>query len=179
MASHDPTSCPRADRNRSSEPTGERTAECEPGPGSEIPEADDRPPTRRESSRPQAQPSDQSDEEPGRILGRPATMAILSHMSVLFGVPVFLVPLVRRQHPLSLHHAKAAAVIWFAFYLALALSFFVSGLFTPLMVLLYLPALVGISRAVQNRPAGRWGAGDLAEWLFEYPTARDDSDISR
>jgi hypothetical protein len=169
----DPTTPSTADRDESADPSAGSTEPTtdtrEPFADHDLSPPDDRPPARRDDATPDSPTTDDPDDEP--IVSRPATMAILSYMSILFGVPVFLVPLVRRRDALSLHHAKAAALVWLAFYAALVLSFFVSGLFTPVMLLLYLPALVGIHRALQGREAGRWGAGDLAEWLFEYPKA--------
>jgi hypothetical protein len=167
----DPTDPAPADRDESADAStthAESTTDTrEPFARPDLSPPDDQPPARRNDTPPQ--PTDDPDDAPEPVVSRAATMAVLSHMSVLFGVPVFLVPLVRRRDALSLHHAKAAALVWLAFYATLALSFFVSGLFTPVMLLLYLPVLVGIHRAVQGREAGRWGAGDLAEWLFPFP----------
>lgn len=99
-------------------------------------------------------------------------MAILAHLSVVFGVPVFLVPLVLRKDALSLHHAKAAAVIFFAFYATLSLAMFSSSLFLPVAMALYIPGLVGIRRAVRERSAGHLGLGSLAELVFPWPRPR-------
>lgn len=144
------------------------TDEAAPYADLDLSEPEDQPPARTDASTPTAP-------EPDRKAGfpsRPKTMAILSYMSVLFGLPVFLVPLIQRKHPLSLHHAKAAGLISFVFYTLLGLSAFATGLFLPLTMLAYLPALVGIYRAVQGREAGKWGLGDLAERLFPYPKVR-------
>lgn len=115
---------------------------------------------------PSRQPSDGMDE--ARV------MAIISHMSVLFGVPVFLIPLVQRKNALAIHHAKAACLIFIGFYLLLALSIFGNALFLPVMFLVYLPGIVGVHQAVQGREAGRWGLGDLAESLFPHPVVRGE-----
>lgn len=108
----------------------------------------------------------------GRRLDRAEVMAILSHMSVLFGIPVFMVPLVVRKDALALHHAKAAAIAYFAFYAALATAMFGSSLLLPLALAFYIPPLIGIARAVQHRNAGLVGLGDLGEWLFPWPKLR-------
>ena len=130
----------------------------------------DRPPALRDPAplgRTDGDPSDADAHyrEDGRSL------AILSHMSLLFGLPIFVIPLVQRKNALALHHAKAAMVIYFAFCGTLLLSIYSTGLFIPLAMLLYLPGLVGIYRAIQRQKAGRWGLGDLAERLFPWPTA--------
>ncbi|MFB6351933.1 MAG: hypothetical protein ABEN55_17390, partial [Bradymonadaceae bacterium] len=83
-----------------------------------------RSPARTSDDKPAAPQTDADAGFPSRA----TTMAILSHMSVLFGIPVFLVPLLQRTHPLSLHHAKAAGLIWFAFYALLGLSSLATGL---------------------------------------------------
>lgn len=137
----------------------------EPFADVDLSEPDDQPPARTNAN---DAPADQTEEKAG-FPSRATTMAIMSHMSVLFGIPVFLVSLVRRKHALSLHHAKAAAVIWFFFYAFLGLSSLSSALFLPLAFLFYLPALAGIYRAVQGREAGKWGLGDLGERVFPYP----------
>lgn len=112
------------------------------------------------------------DDTSGRRLDRAEVMAILSHMSVLFGIPVFMVPLVVRKDALALHHAKAAAIAYFAFYGVLLAAMFGSSLLLPVALAFYIPPLVGIARAVQHRDAGLLGLGDLGEWLFPWPKPR-------
>jgi len=102
-------------------------------------------------------------------LTRPTVMALLSHLSVLFGVPVFLAPFLLRRDGHSLHHAKAAAVVFFAFYALLGAALFGWPALTPAAMLLYAPGLVGIYRAVQGRRAGFFGFGVFGEWLFPWP----------
>jgi len=101
-------------------------------------------------------------------LSNPTVMAILAHMSVMFGLPFFLLPLWQRNDELSLHHARTAGAIYIFFYGLLALSTVSCGIFFPLAMLGYLPAIVAIYRAVQGKSAGMWGFGGLGEWMFGW-----------
>lgn len=101
-------------------------------------------------------------------LSNPTVMAILAHMSVMFGLPFFLLPLWQRNDELSLHHARTAGAIYIFFYGLLALSTVSCGVFFPLAMLGYLPAIVAIYRAVQGKSAGMWGFGGLGEWMFGW-----------
>lgn len=130
----------------------------------------DAPPARTDEARPAPDdPRPDPTESDGRD-GR--SLAILSHMSLLFGLPIFLIPLLQRKNALAIHHAKAAGLIYFGFYGTLLLSMYSTGLFVPLAMLFYLPGLVGIYRAINKQAAGRWGLGDLAERLLPHPEAR-------
>ncbi len=106
---------------------------------------------------------------------RGKAMAVLAHLSILFGVPVFLAPLFLRNNALALHHAKAAAVIYVLFLLTGVLSFFTCALAFPLAMLCYVPALIGIARAAHGEKAGRWGLGDLGERIFSGIEVKDES----
>lgn len=135
------------------------TERAERGPSLDL-DPDDAPPAPRHDTEP-VEPEPASDE-----WDESKTMAVLAHMSILFGIPVFLVPMLLRNDPLSYHHAKAAAATFGLFYVGLALSFVSCGLFMPVVMMLYIPALVGIARAVQGREAGTWGLGDLGEHVI-------------
>jgi len=102
----------------------------------------------------------------------PTVMALLSHLSVLFGLPVFIAPFLFRSDSLSLHHAKAAAIIFFLFYALLGGALLGWPALIPVAMVMYVPALVGIYRAVQGRDAGLLGFGALGEWLFRWPKVR-------
>lgn len=133
--------------------------------------SDDLPvPSSNETDAPET--TDERPEDVGDGLTRPKVMALLSHLSVFFGVPVFVAPFFLRRDSLSLHHAKAAAVVYFLFYAFLAGALFGWPALTPVAMVMYLPALVGIYRTVQGRDAGLLGFGALGEWLFPWPKAR-------
>ena len=97
-------------------------------------------------------------------------LAVLSHLSILFGIPVFLVPMLQRDNAFALHHAKSAGVIFVAFLLALSLSMVTCGLAMPLALLVYVPALVGIVNASRGEEAGPWAFGKLGEKMFASVT---------
>ena len=149
------------------------------------PTVDEQFPERHADAGADAPPARTSDSAPAETDDHPASserttpdgrsLAILSHMSLLFGLPVFIIPLLQRNNALALHHAKAAALIYFGFYGTLILSMYSTGLFLPLAMLFYLPGLVGIYRAINHEPAGRWGLGDLAERLFPHPAQSSNS----
>ncbi|RDV36370.1 hypothetical protein DV096_19315 [Bradymonadaceae bacterium TMQ3] len=95
-----------------------------------------------------------------------AGLAVLSYCSVLFGVPFFLVPLVLRDNPFSLHHAKAAGAIYLVCYAFVLLATLNCALFLPLALLAYIPALIGIYRASAGVEAGQAALGPPGERLF-------------
>lgn len=97
------------------------------------------------------------------------SMAVLGHLSVLFGLPVFLLPLLQNDDDFSRRHGRAAALIYLGFYGSIGLSFLNCGVFMPLAMLFYIPAVVAIGRAVEGRPPGKWGFGELADRIFESP----------
>ncbi len=91
------------------------------------------------------------------------TMAILSHASLLFGIPIFIVPMITRDNRFALHHAKAAAVTFTLFFITAMLTMVSCGVFFPLLLLCYIPALVGIVQAANGQLAGPWGMGNAGE----------------
>lgn len=97
--------------------------------------------------------------------GKP--MAIVSYCSIMFGIPVFIAPLVMRDNEFSLHHGKAAGLIYLmgtAFVLA---AFTNCALFLPLAFVCYIPALIGIYRASAGVEAGTAALGPLSERFFQ------------
>lgn len=101
-------------------------------------------------------------------------MAILCHLSCFFGLPVFLLPLLKRDDAFALHHAKAAAVNFILFAAMLALTFGTCGIFLPAMLLCYVPALVGVVLASSGERAGPFAFGNLGERLFARITVKED-----
>ena len=97
--------------------------------------------------------------------------ALLCHMSVLFGLPIFLMFLWRQRDPFLLHHAKSAGAIWLLFYVSLGLAIVVSPGFLALSCLLYGSSLVAIWRASVGRGAGWVGLGPVGEGVF-FPFQR-------
>lgn len=91
------------------------------------------------------------------------TLAVLCHASLLFGLPIFLVPMMTRDNRFALHHAKAASMTYALFLGSAALTTVTCGLFFPAMLLCYVPAFVGIVRAANGKVGGTWGMGDLGE----------------
>lgn len=120
--------------------------------------------------RPQQQPSQTgSDSEDGKML------AILSHLSILFGIPIFLIPLIQRENAFALHHAKAAAVTYGMLMIAGMLSVVTCGLGVPLIFLCYVPAIIGIVKATNEELAGKWGMGDFGEQLLSSVQVKNDN----
>ena len=93
-------------------------------------------------------------------------MAIFSHCSVLFGIPVFLVPMVQRDNEFALHHARAAAVIFLACTAMLVAALTNCAVFLPLVFVCYIPALIGIFRAAAGVKAGTAALGTAGERIF-------------
>jgi hypothetical protein len=103
-------------------------------------------------------------------------MAILAHLSIIFGLPVFLIPMLQRNNALALHHAKAAGTIYGIFVLCGLVAFLTCGLAVPLAILCYVPALVGIVKAARGEHAGAWGLGTMGERIFSGVELKQDSD---
>ena len=97
---------------------------------------------------------------------RARSMAILCHMSVLFGFPIFLFSLFQRDDPFVLHHAKAAGVAFVLFYGLLVLGIVVHPVLFLAMLATYLFPLVAIWRASQGARAGWFGLGPIGEATF-------------
>lgn len=101
-------------------------------------------------------------------------MALLAYMGLLFGLPLFIIPLITRDNRFSLHHAKAAGVTFIAFFISTMLTGVTCGLFFPIMMCFYIPAIVGAIQAVNGQLAGRWGFGDLGESVFSGISVKED-----
>lgn len=97
---------------------------------------------------------------------RARVMSLFFHMSVFFGIPVFLVAFVKRDDPFALHHAKAAAVSFLTFYAALFIAFQGSMFAFGVCLLAYIPALFAIWAAAGGHHAGVLGWGHVGEILF-------------
>lgn len=97
---------------------------------------------------------------------RAQAFSILCHMSVLFGLPMFLAPFFKRDEPYGLHHAKASAVNFTTFHAAMLAAVVVHPGFFALVLASYLPAWVGIWRAARGQRVGIFGLGPIGELAF-------------
>lgn len=102
------------------------------------------------------------DVERGRI------MAVFCHFSVMFGLPVFVIPFLLRDNAFVLHHAKAAGVIYLLCTAWLAAALLNCALFLPFAFLCYIPALIGIHRASAGVEAGSAALGRTGESVFKW-----------
>lgn len=93
-------------------------------------------------------------------------LAVLSHASLLFGIPVFIIPMLQKDNDFALHHSKAAAVNFIFFLVSMTLTVLTCGLAAPLIFFCYIPAIVGGLHAANGELAGRWGWGRAGERLF-------------
>ena len=100
------------------------------------------------------------------VIDRGRPMAIFSYFSVMFGLPVFVVPMVLRDNRYALHHAKAAGVIYLICMGLLGLALTNCAFFLPLVFVCYIPALIGIYRAAAGAQAGTAALGGLGERVF-------------
>ena len=103
---------------------------------------------------------------PAELQSRAQSFSVLCHMSVLFGLPMFIIPMIKRDHAFSLHHGKASAVNFIVFHLAMLASVTLHPAFLLGVLLSYLPAWAGIWRAARGQEVGWIGFGPLAEALF-------------
>jgi hypothetical protein len=112
---------------------------------------------------PQREPANrfEYDVESGR------TLALLSHLGIIFGLPLFIIPLITRDNALSLHHAKAAAANFIFMMIAAVVTFVTCGLGFPLLFLPWVFAIVGMVNASGGKEAGPWGLGTLGESVFK------------
>ncbi len=95
-------------------------------------------------------------------------MAILSHFSVVFGIPVFVATLWMRDNEFSLHHARAAGAIYVLSLLFFVLAIVNCAVFLPLVFLCYIPALIGVYRAAAGVEAGSSAFEPAGERLFGW-----------
>lgn len=103
---------------------------------------------------------------PGERAARSSAMAILCHLSVFFGFPIFLFPMVMRDDAFVLHHAKASALAFVLFYGLLLAGFVWHAGFFWVMLAAYIFPLVGIWRASRGERAGVLGLGHQGEGVF-------------
>jgi hypothetical protein len=68
---------------------------------------------------------------PEERAARTRYMAIFCHMGVLFGIPVFVIPMVERRDPALLKHAKAAAITFIIFHIAMIMAIGASAVLCP------------------------------------------------
>lgn len=103
---------------------------------------------------------------------RAQAFSILCHMSVLFGLPMFLGPFISRDEAYGLHHAKASAVNFMTFHAAMLAAILFDPRFFALVLVSYVPAWVGIWRAARGQRVGVFGFGPLAEVMFFWLNAK-------
>ena len=95
--------------------------------------------------------------EPANVDDTSKALAVLCHLSMFLGIPIWIVPLITRDNAFTLHHAKDAAVTW-----ALGMTVFIGGLAiwilscgllpVPFLVfVLYIPMLMGIFSAANGQ----------------------------
>lgn len=97
---------------------------------------------------------------------RARASALLMHMSILCGFPIFLFALFTRDDAFVLHHAKAAGAGFVLFYASLIFGILWSPLFFWVALALYVPSLVGVWRASAGQRSGLFGLGLVGEVLF-------------
>ncbi len=100
-------------------------------------------------------------------------MAVLSYFSVIFGIPVFVVPMIQRENEFALHHAKAAGLIFVACTFMLTLALTNCAVFLPLVFVCYIPALIGLYRAAGGAAAGTAALGPTAQRIFHRIEVRE------
>lgn len=105
--------------------------------------------------------------------GKP--MALLSHSSVFLGLPLFIIPMMQRDNAFALQHAKAAAVNYIAFMVAVAFTVVTCGLGFPLILGVYIPMIIGVVNAVNGELAGSWAWGGTGERLFRGLQPKDET----
>jgi hypothetical protein len=115
---------------------------------------------------------------PETVSSEGRALATVSYVSVLTGLPLFLIPLIMRKDEFAIHHAKQAAEAYVAFFLAgfvaffgyFILSFITLGFGSlccfPIMalpLLAYVPMIHGIMLSLNNEwkaPIGVFGIAD-------------------
>jgi uncharacterized membrane protein len=107
-------------------------------------------------------------------------LAILAHASPFLGLPLWILPLVMRDDPFALYHAKQAGVVGIAFYLTffgiIAFSVVTCGIGSfavPLIFVWYIPAILGLLSALNGKCEPIPVLGDFAERLFGSITLKD------
>lgn len=98
----------------------------------------------------------------------PRGMAAVSWASILVALPIFLVPLVMRRNRFAIEHARAAAVAFGLLYASIFLTTVSCGILAPVILVAYVPMVIGAVRAFQGQRPGRWALGDVAAQFFDY-----------
>ncbi len=104
-------------------------------------------------------------------------MALLSHASVLLGLPLFVIPMMQRDNDFALVHSKAAAVNFIFFIVALTLTMMTCGLAFPLIFLVYVPMIIGCVDAMNGRRPGALAWGGSGEKMFAGLQIKDDTNL--
>lgn len=97
-------------------------------------------------------------------------LACLSYASVLFGLPLFIIPLAQKNDAFAMFHARQAAVAWIGLLVCFFAYFFISfitcgfgALLFPILMLPYIPAIHGVIIALGDEtrePIGVFGLGE-------------------
>jgi hypothetical protein len=124
--------------------------------------AEDRPPQRSDARR-----EDSTLEDIDRWMG-PRGMAAVSWASILVALPIFLVPLLMRRDTFAIEHARAAAVAFGLLYGSIFLTTISCGILAPVILVAYVPMVIGAVRAFQGRLPGKWALGEVATRFFAY-----------
>ncbi len=100
------------------------------------------------------------------LASRARAMALFCHMSVLFGLPIFMLPMYTRDDPFVLHHAKAAGAIFCVFYGSLIAGIALNPWIFFGVIAAYLPGLLAVHHAAGGERAGWLALGWMGEALF-------------
>lgn len=103
---------------------------------------------------------------------RAQAFSVICHMSVLFGLPMFVIPMMKRDQAFSLHHAKASAINFIVFHVAMLASVIFHPYFLFALLVSYLPGWIGIWRAARGQRVGIFGFGPIGEAVFFMLPAR-------
>lgn len=109
------------------------------------------------------------------------TMALLSWLSGLVGLPLWIIPMVQRDNAFALYHAKHAAMTFIlqiglvVIYVVLAtITCGMLGILFPIIFLAWIPMIDGIIKATGGRTDPPLIVGGLTDMIFGGLTVDED-----
>ncbi len=111
--------------------------------------------------------------EPPAATDQGKILAVVSYASMFVGLPLFVIPMITRDDPFALHHAKLAGVAYIGFlltfFVVMAISMVTCGFGAILIFLCFfwwVPAVFGVIDALSSKTSPMPVLSDVSASLF-------------
>lgn len=105
-------------------------------------------------------------------------MAFVAHAGIIIGLPTCIIPMMQRDNEFALHHAKAAAVNYMFFLVAIMGVIFIAlitcGIGAVIAPVIYIPMIVGMVNVANGERASGWAFGNIGESIFSGMQIKDE-----